>query len=195
MTTHRCREDTLRDRFFQFAHVPEDLNHCWTWTGTLKSNGQGQIGTHRGTETAHRVSWRLHNPEADAQVIMETHYVRHTCGCPSCVNPAHLKLVRIKSRSSTPEVPAGRPGRPRNGGLPNTYLSEENVRAIRNDPRSLTEIGRAFNIAPSYVSRIKRGVVWRHVVDVPSERSCSLDVEMTTPEIIAFMQRTAANAA
>lgn len=64
---------------------------CWRWLGASASGGYGVIHDDgRGkNRLAHRVSYELHKGP-----IPNGHRVRHRCGEPSCINPAHLFLSK-----------------------------------------------------------------------------------------------------
>lgn len=61
----------------------DQTGECWLFTGYRNPKGYGMTGD----GAAHRVVY-----EALVGPIPEGHDVHHTCGQPSCVNPAHLTI-------------------------------------------------------------------------------------------------------
>jgi hypothetical protein len=91
---NQCLDSTLAERFWQKIdkngqvpkHCPE-LGPCWIWLGYKKEDGRGQIGTSKGTQHAHKVSWELHNgPVPDGYCVL------HHCDNMGCPNPDHLRV-------------------------------------------------------------------------------------------------------
>jgi hypothetical protein len=77
--------------FFSMVDMNEETG-CWLWTGyKTPLNGYGQIVVDGHIRQAHRLSWML-----SGNTIPRKHTVRHTCINKDCVNPDHLKTVRIK---------------------------------------------------------------------------------------------------
>lgn len=81
---------------------------CWLWTGNVDAHGCGRIMLEGKAYRAHQLAWSLHNEQlpAPGQVIQST------CGCSTCCNPNHLRLVdrkehnqqRIKRAKLTPQA-------------------------------------------------------------------------------------------
>ena len=78
--------------------IPVPEAGCWVWLGGLRQNssptgidyGAFHLGRNKYT-TAHRASWEAHNGP-----IPEGMFVLHSCDCPQCVNPDHLRLGTSK---------------------------------------------------------------------------------------------------
>jgi hypothetical protein len=111
-------------------------------------------GNHR---LAHRVSWELHHGE-----IPDGMQVCHKCDTPSCVNPDHLFLgtpqenhadMRRKGRSVPPRGE-------RNG---HAILTEAQVRAIRQDPRTARRIAPEYGVKEWTIHGVKSRRTWAHI--------------------------------
>lgn len=133
--------------------IPEPNTGCWLWLGGLTSAGYGAYG---GGRAAHRLSYATFNgPIPDGLLV------RHARDQPSCVNPGHL-LVGTHDDNMRDKVSRGRAaGAGRGARHWNAALSADDVEAIRNDPRTQSEIGAAYGIRQQAVSKIKRGQTWR----------------------------------
>lgn len=80
---------SLRDRFLAKVVTSDDVDACWSWTGS-KCRGYGRLwidGLGRPVQ-AQRVSYELHTgPIPDGLEI------DHLCRTPECTNPRHLEAV------------------------------------------------------------------------------------------------------
>jgi hypothetical protein len=74
----------FRDHFFR-SLVPAD-HRCLVWPGKPMNNGYGKVCVDGSPVLAHRVAYRLANPD----VQIDGWFVCHSCDNPRCCNPAHL---------------------------------------------------------------------------------------------------------
>lgn len=120
----------LYERFDE-KYIPEPNSGCWLWTGSLNSDGYGNIGLSRSrrTEKAYRISYeRYKGPIPDHLEI------DHKCRVRSCVNPDHLRVVTHKENmgnavyalSLRTHCPRGHPY-----DEGNTYIRKDGARSCR----------------------------------------------------------------
>ena len=127
----------LRDRLYSRALIKP--TGCVEWQGYRLRYGHGQImvrnedGTTSLT-TTHRAAWMI-----ERGPIPEGLVVRHKCDNPPCVNIAHLELGTAADNSRD-AVERGRVAR--GSALPQTVLTEDDVRNIRAEYRRFTIPGR-----------------------------------------------------
>lgn len=140
----------------------EKTDDCWIWNGAAKETGYGVLNDGTGrTIRAHRFAY-----EYFVGPIPNGLDVRHSCHNRRCVNPEHLS-VGTRRDNMRDMVEAGRygPSRVRRGvANPHGKLTDDDVRAIRRDPRPLAVIAAEHGVSRSYVSAIRH----RHQrADVP----------------------------
>lgn len=148
---HRAKGRSLEERFLAFA-FPEPNSGCWLWTGALYGSGYGAFNR----QHAHRFSWEMHYGP-----IPEGLLACHKCDVRCCVNPEHL-FIGTYADNSQDMVRKGRDNPPRGEKQNKARLTEEQVQAIRLDPRRLKIIGEDYGVDRSYVWKIKRGWHWNH---------------------------------
>ena len=89
---NRRRKSTAKPIANRFWPKVQKSDGCWLWTGAIKSNGYGHIGSegpggYLKVRTTHRVSWELHFGPIPAGLL-----VLHRCDVRNCVRPDHLFL-------------------------------------------------------------------------------------------------------
>jgi ribosome-binding protein aMBF1 (putative translation factor) len=109
-------------------------------------------------ETAHRISWQLHNGP-----IPPGMFVCHRCDNPPCVNPDHLFLGTHADNLRD----ASRKGRMRLGANNiNAKLSEDTVRIIRAlsaSGLSQNTLSKQFGVAQVTIHKIIHRQLWKSV--------------------------------
>lgn len=128
---------------------------CIEWTGYKTDLGYGMIGISKKIEPAYRVAFALRNgPIPDGLDVL------HRCDNPPCINPDHLFLgtqrdnvadMVTKQRHAKGEMKY------------NAKLTNEQIPRIRSDTRFNREIAADYGVDPTVISRIKRGLGWKHV--------------------------------
>lgn len=148
--------------------MPEPMSGCWLWLGYACHNGYGRVRFEGKSWLAHRVAWFAHHGP-----IPEGMHLCHKCDNPGCINPAHM-FVGTQADNVRDMIRKGRENRdPRpyqRGELnQNSRITADVVRSILLSPLNQRDAAAAFGVAPSWVQRIRKREVWRHV-DVPAEQ-------------------------
>lgn len=117
--------------------------------GAVKEgDGYGLLKHGGRTRLAHRVMWELaRGPIPPGKVLM------HRCDITCCLNPDHLS-IGTQLENELDKVQKGRQKK---------TLSDQQVLAIRADPRSTRAIARDYSITSTTVSQIKRLARRKHV--------------------------------
>ena len=69
----------------------DEQTGCWNYTGAIRRNGYGSIGSVGKTFLAHRVEDEYHRGP-----IPEGLHLDHLCRNRACVNPYHLEPVPVR---------------------------------------------------------------------------------------------------
>jgi hypothetical protein len=140
------------------ANVAPQENGCWTWKGYKRPGGYGEayfgVRPNRERILAHRLAYEVTKGDPGALLVC------HTCDEPSCVNPEHLFLGTIQDNMDDRNRKGRQARGERNGPA---KLTEDQVRAIRADPRMNTEIAKDYGVFETTVSTIKHRRTWKHV--------------------------------
>ncbi len=125
---------------------------CWPWTGRISAAGYGICTIRRQKLLAHRVALVL-----AGTTPLPSQCVLHSCDCPHCVNPIHLR-VGSHADNSRDRVARKR--------VPNRKLSEGSVAAARlanADGRSIRSLAKQHSVSWPVMWNAVRGVTWKHV--------------------------------
>jgi hypothetical protein len=154
---------------------------CWLWIGYLDKDGYGRVqwavlGV--ASQKAHRLSWKLfRGPLADDELVL------HHCDVPSCVNPDHLFIGDHQINADDRDAK----GRQSKGETHSSAkLTEAQVIAIINDPRTQYEIARDYNVSRVVVAHIKKGKSWKHL-GVPREEGLDNRLKLSQEQAIAII--------
>lgn len=140
---------TALERFMD-AHTTLPETGCWIWLKSGLETGYGRLKNELGKyEPAHRFAFRMFKDEN-----IEGLFVCHRCDTPACVNPAHLFAG---TRQDNMDDMVQKRRHTHGETAPRAKLSDEQVRAIRVDPRVQRIIAAEYGIVESHVSRLKRG--------------------------------------
>ena len=149
--------DTLRKavEYIESRCAPEPNSGCWLWLLSLKVDGYGHATFNSKYIGAHRLAWIAFKGE-----IPDGLHVLHRCDTRCCVNPEHLFLGT--NRDNIDDML--RKGRSRRGERHlDAKLTEEQVRAIRKDPRTHRELSAEYGVGYGVIGQIKRREIWKHV--------------------------------
>lgn len=144
------REDINEKRFW--AKVDKrGPDECWPWLACSMSSGHGQFRVNRRTFLAHRASYALKHGSCDESLI------RHICGNPACVNPAHL-APGTKLENAHDKRVHGTAGR----GVLTEEQAIDVLELIRTGFK-YSDIAEAFDCSRALVSQIALGRAWAWV--------------------------------
>ena len=130
---------------------------CWEWTGSVASNGYGQINVNLKHYYIHRVAARLWLDDWDLQLC-----VLHTCDNRLGFNPKHLRMG-TKADNCQDMWNKGR-GHPHYGeDNPAATLTEKQVKVIIASPKSPVTLARRYNVTVKHIRRLRRGEEWTHL--------------------------------
>ena len=101
---------------------------------------------------AHRLSYELFNGPIPFGMC-----VLHKCDVKICTNPEHL-FLGTEADNAKDKVAKNRQAKGESHGM--AKLTEKQVQDIREDTRTLREIGKDFGISQTHASAIKSRKVW-----------------------------------
>lgn len=133
-------------------------DECWPWSGPRDKDGYGEFWSHRRKYKAHRVAWEI----ANDRPITPGMLVMHSCDNPPCCNPKHLSLGTI-AENTADKVRKGRGIGPRGELAASAKLTEDQVRAIRSDPRPASLVAKDYPVNVQAIYKIRWGIRWKHV--------------------------------
>lgn len=141
----------VEERFW--TKVAAGPNGCIIWTASVRgSNGYGATSVNGKNRMAHRVAWELTRGP-----IPEGVQVNHRCDVPRCVNPEHLYLG---SHADNMQDKTERGRGVRGSQVRQSKLTEDQVRDILKDPRSLRVLARECGVTFGAIAHIRAGRNW-----------------------------------
>jgi hypothetical protein len=157
VSTNHHTIQSLKDRFEKHISM-EPMTGCWLWTGYSDKDGYGNIFVEKGKSArAPRVSYELY-----IGPIPEGLFPCHYCDTPACCSPYHLfagtNLDNIRDC-----MKKGRRASKKGEHNNNAKLTDEQVRAIIEDPRPRKVIAEEYRVTHSLICYIKRGKIWTHI--------------------------------
>lgn len=132
-------------------------DQCWEWTGRLDDKGYGASRTlydHGYPQRASRSAYIFSNGPIESGLV-----IRHTCHNRKCCNPLHLIKGTQKDNMQDRKLLGNYP---RGEKHFNSFISDDQRRAIYLDPRSHREIAKDYGLkSHATVGNIKRSNRWR----------------------------------
>lgn len=137
------------------ARVVQAANGCLEWRGTRNTKGYGQLRVGGKLTLVHRVTWEIHNgPIPDGLCVL------HKCDNRVCVNHDHLFLGTHEDNVRD-MCAKGRQARGETHSQ--AKLTEQDVLAIRADPRPPRKIAEQYGVSSWTITAIQFGREWRHI--------------------------------
>lgn len=132
---------------------------CWIWLGATVPDGYGGIDIGDKKVRAHRASWEAHRgPIPDGMCVL------HRCDIPACINPDHLFLgTQLENIADRTKKRRGKNPRKPGESHPNSKLSDEAVRFIRNSDLAQQVLAQRYGVSRPHISLIRSGKRWSHV--------------------------------
>ena len=154
---------TLSERIERLSKLNPETG-CIEWQGAL-TEGYGTLNLSSGSRQltkkfkAHRLAWELHCGPIPAGM-----QVCHHCDNRKCINPAHL-FIGTNKQNMEDKARKGRAmlNRPRGENHTQAKLTEAGViemRRLRKEGRTFTEIARQFGVNPQTAAKAIRGEDW-----------------------------------
>lgn len=131
---------------FGLPRIP-NLQGCWIWRGGYTRAGRAAmcVPNYRAYVHAARVVWFLYRGAIGDKLVC------HTCDNMACVNPSHLFLGTAKDNM----VDMARKGRGHD-----VIFTPDDVRVIRKDLRSVSEIAKAYGCSRGAIYGIVHRLTW-----------------------------------
>ena len=149
-----------------FKHIEFKPNGCWEWTGAKNKPGYGRMKVNGKFLSPHRVAYVLFRGS-----IPENNDVCHKCDNPPCFNPDHLfagtrsdNMMDCSNKGRRKPIPIEKMAR--GSGVGTSVLIEREVSVIKfllKQGWRLQKIANMFHVHIMQISRIKRGIAWKHV--------------------------------
>lgn len=141
---------SLQDRFERYF-IPITECGCWLWIGGTYKNGYGVFQN----KSAHRTAWKIYKgPIPNGMCVL------HKCDVNPCVNPNHLFLGTIQDNINDKcKKKHHQYGEKHHMAK----LTEQEVKAIRQDNRTHEKISNDFPVSRRMISRIKSNENWTHI--------------------------------
>lgn len=133
-------------------------NGCIEWTG-LTTVGYGYTTFGPKPTYTHRLAYALHHGIALSKLAG---FVCHRCDNRLCINPDHLFLGTAQDNIAD-KVAKGR--QTKGEAVHSARLTADQVRLIRVDKRSPTQIAATYGVGPKTIEAVRQRRTWKHVTE------------------------------
>lgn len=133
----------------------DDATGCLMWIGHINPKGYGEMKIAGRNVLAHRAAYEEANGPLPPGML-----ACHHCDTPACIELDHL-FAGTTQDNNADKIAKGR--HPRGERSSAAKLTEGEVRAIRNDPRSDAEVAAIYEMSDWTIRDIRRHRIWRHV--------------------------------
>jgi hypothetical protein len=145
---------------FLLATVANPPDGCVPWPYAKDLKGYGLVKVGRTMKRAHRLALKLHSGRDPDPVVLACHAPRSVCIGPACINPTHLRWDNDVGNAYD-RIADGTHICGERHAL--AKLTENDVRAIRADPRGCHRLAQAYGVRPAAIKRIRNRRTWGHV--------------------------------
>ena len=162
--THVCR--SLKDN----PPPTPQPTPCRLWQGAVDKDGYGRLkitlpdGTYKH-KTIHR--WVVE--QVLGRELKSSEFILHACDHPPCYRYDHLSVGTVqdnnadmKAKGRAKKTPVNRLPGESNGRSTLSTRDVERIRNMRRQGFTIKTISEAFDVAPTTVGKVVRGVSWRH---------------------------------
>lgn len=147
----------MSQRIKAFLSLNANRSGCWEWQGWRDKDGYCHTKVNGRTTIAHRAVYAfVKGPIPDGLNLM------HRCDNPSCCNPEHLFPGTQKQNCEDAKAKDRHSRGDRNGIA---KFTDDQIRYIRQSPKTQWEIAKEFGVWQGTISSIKRRTRWVHVQD------------------------------
>lgn len=132
---------------------------CVLWTATKNKAGYGIISVTLERGSGNRTMMSAHRAlyiATTGKVLPRNIFVLHKCDNPACVNFDHL-FEGTAQDNMLDCISKGRKAKKHHQHKRQRVFTDEQIKAIRDEPGKLSHIAEKFGTSPGYVSKLKNG--------------------------------------
>ncbi len=154
------KRTNLEDKFARHSASAPNSSGCIEWSGSLASNGYGQMYSAGKSVAAHRYAFmKAHS----IRELRRDQFICHTCDNPPCVNPEHL-FLGTATENMADKMAKGRHKFPLGTQHGRAKLTDADISAIRTSGEPAKSLAEKLGVHPQHVRLIRRKKrIWLHV--------------------------------